>query len=409
MSDYVKILEDGSLELSNDRAAVELEYDEEISIDGEGERGLLIEFPGEIIDGSGATLYINGFPCPLGARASMEVIAPQKLHVMIRLESVSSAIIRGIRLTGMEKCPDLTQECSSEAQILVVVPDYPSSYNLYVSAFAHSRNAGYLAEGLKIQVAAISASAWYQYTYSIDGVDVIAGGYKDLKRLLQREQYRVLVTHFVDENLYAIYDDYVYDRQLIFICHGPETIYRILPKACREYFTAELPDIDISHRFDEQDRYVRRYAQMDNVHWVFVSEWLKETSERLLGGTFKNSSVIYNVINENRFPYRQKREEDRKKILVIRKFDNIAQHSIDQVVYAIRELSGRPCFADLEFEIYGDGKYYDVLTAPLHEYPNVHLHRTFMLNRDIHKLHRDAGILLCPSRHDAQWPKVSVQ
>ena len=66
-----------------------------------------------------------------------------------------------------------------------------------------------------------------------------------------------------------------------------------------------------------------------NVDWVFVSEWLRDFSEKMLGMQFENAHVIYNTINEQLFPYYRDKAEDRKKILVLRKFDNIRVHSID--------------------------------------------------------------------------------
>ena len=72
---------------------------------------------------------------------------------------------------------------------------------------------------------------------------------------------------------------------------------------------------------------------------------------------FKNSSVINNVINEHRFPYHAKNAEDRKKIIIIRKFDNCMVHSLDLSVRAILELSRKEFFKELSFEIYGDGDF----------------------------------------------------
>ena len=127
----------------------------------------------------------------------------------------------------------------------------------------------------------------------------------------------------------------------------------------------------------------------------------------MMGIHFKHTCVIYNTINEQLFPYHEKTADDRKKILVIRKFDNIRVHSIDQVVEAIEELSRRDFFNELSFEVYGDGSYYDILTAPLKRFSNVKLHRTFVPNSEIHKLHAENGILLIPSRHDAHAVAMS--
>ena len=153
--------------------------------------------------------------------------------------------------------------------------------------------------------------------------------------------------------------------------------------------------------FDLKEKYVKKYSQKDNVEWVFVSEWFKEASEKELNIKFKNVRVINNVINEDLFPYHEKKAEDRCKILVIRKFDNINQHSLDQVVFTILELSRRKFFNKLEFEIYGDGNYYDELIEPIRQFSNVKLHRTFIPNDKISEIHAKSGILLIPSRHDA--------
>ena len=236
----------------------------------------------------------------------------------------------------------------------------------------------------------------------MDGVPGLMGRYIDLKKLLSRHQYKVIVAHFVDENLYPIFDGYVQDERLIFICHGPETTFRFLTNRCRPYFTKELPEIDTNACFDQKEMYVKKYARKENVDWVFVSDWLRDFSEKMIGVSFPHSHVINNTINEELFPYHPKSPEDRKKILILRKFDNIRVHSIDISVEAILELSRRDFFSDLTFEVYGDGNYYDVLVEPLRQFPNVHLHRTFVPNNQVHELHAQNGIFLCPSRHDTQ-------
>ena len=75
---------------------------------------------------------------------------------------------------------------------------------------------------------------------------------------------------------------------------------------------------------------------------------------------------------------------------------------MDQVVLAILELSKREFFNDLVFDIYGDGNYYEELIEPIKMFENVHLHRKFIPNDKISDIHRNSGILLCPSRYDTQ-------
>lgn len=289
----------------------------------------------------------------------------------------------------------------NDADVLVVAPAYPSSQNLYLCAFVHSRVKEYINLGLKVQVASISSANHSREVYIHDEVPVIKGNYKDLKKLLAQKKYKVIITHFVDENLYPIYNEFIGNEKLIFICHGPETVFRYLVNVTRPYFTKPIPYPKNDIGMDIKEKWVKIFSQKENVEWVFVSEWLKDFSEKELKIKFKNARVINNIINEDLFPYKQKSADDRRKILVIRKFDNIIQHSLDQVVLTIIELSRRPYFYDLEFEIYGDGNFYDELIEPIRRFKNVHLHRNFIPNNQISKVHEKSGILLIPSRHDA--------
>ena len=388
-------------------SAVKLSYKKDVLADDVTCKNLVTEFFGENLENGGGCLYVNEYPVVLNGRSSMEIVAPVNIHITLSVPAKSAVLVQAITITAQEKNTDLVNECTEDNDVLVITPDYPSTHNLYLCAFAHSRTREYIAAGLKVQVAAISRHTWYQSSYSIDGVPVFNGRYVDLKKLLSRHQYKVIVVHFVDEYLYPILEGYVQYERMIFICHGPETTFRFLTNRCRQYFTKELPEIDQSPAFDRKEYYVKKFAQKENVEWVFVSEWLRDFSEKMMGIHFKHTCVIYNTINEQLFPYHEKTADDRKKILVIRKFDNIRVHSIDQVVEAIEELSRRDFFNELSFEVYGDGSYYDILTAPLKRFSNVKLHRTFVPNSEIHKLHAENGILLIPSRHDAHAVAMS--
>ncbi len=381
---------------------ITLSYKEDIIIEDKAKKSIEITFDGKSLRNGGACLYINDFPVPLNGIANIEITPPVALNLLIKIPSDSSVMIESIKIKVQEKISDFTDLCNHNADVLVITPDYPSTHNLYLSAFAHSRNIEYMKNNIDIQVAAISPNNWYQTYYEIDGISVLSGRYIDLKSLLSRKQYKVIVAHFADENLYSIFEGYIQNEKLIFICHGPETIFRYLTNVCRPYFTKELPYIDYSSTFDLREKFVLEYAQKENVEWVFVSRWLKDFSEKILNTRFKNAHCIHNLIHAELFPYNEKCADDRKKILIIRKFDNIRFHSIDQSVLAILELSRRPFFKDLSFEVYGDGNYYDPLVAPLKQFENIHFHRTFIPNDKLKEIHKNFGILLIPSRHDSQ-------
>ena len=296
---------------NNGADAIEFVYTKDISITEKEFQFLQIDFQGKILKNGGACLYINGHPVTMNGTANMDINPPLNLNITLKVPACSAAEICNIGFRLYEETKDLTDDCSQNCDVLVITPDYPSTHNLYVSAFAHSRNQEYIKQGLKVQVAAISPNSWYQTAYSMDSVPVFSGRYIDLKKLLSRHQYKVIVVHFVDENLYPIFDGYIENEQLIFICHGPETTFRFLTNRCRPYFTKELPEIDQNSCFDLKEMYARKYAQKDNVEWVFVSDWLYEFSKKMLNTEFRHWNVIHNTINEELFPYVQIKAEDR--------------------------------------------------------------------------------------------------
>ena len=342
---------------------------------------------------------------PLCGKASIPVLQGQGLHVSLKCAAQTRIVVRSISIRWHNERHDLLGECETSNDVLVVTPDYPSHANLYLCAFAHSRVKQYREQGLNVQVLSINPYRRHQMAYSWDGVPVFVGGIVDLKRLVSRKQYKVIVTHFAEEYHYRVYDGYATNEQLIFICHGPETVYNYLHNICAPYFTSPEPHAE--DIYPERTAYLIRYAKKSNVHWVFVSEWLKEKSEHELNTSFLNSSCIYNTIDEHLFPYCKKHPEDRKRILMLRKFDNNKNHSVDVAVQCILELSRRPFFDDLQIDIVGDGSIFEEITAPVKQFDNVSIQRKFVPNNQIAKLHAGHGIMLLPSRHDAHAVSMS--
>ena len=353
---------------------------------------------GQSIRNGGLDIKINGWSVPESGIANRTLTTPVELKVELEANADSCGLISDIYFKFSETEEDLSQNCSEDCDVLVVTPDYPSNHNIYKSTLVHSRNRAYAEKGLKVQVAALSTEKDCQISYEFEGIPVIMGHTSILKKLISKKQYKTIIVHFVGVEHYQIFDGYISDERLVFICHGPETIFKILPNVQRPYFTAPLPD-----NYGEdvvKENYVKKYAARENVTWVFVSEWLKEKSEQVLDLTFKNSVCIGNAVDETEFVYVEKKPEYRKRLLVLQNFDNIQQHSIDVVVRAILIMSRKEYFEELEIDIYGDGNYYDELTAPLKKFKNVHLHRKLVRDSDLKYVHKNHGVLLMPSRHE---------
>lgn len=384
---------------TNDK--ITIVYNSSIAIKNEELSEIYIKYKGETTNSGGYITINDNYSFPIGGEITMPLKVPTILKFALTIAARSSIELHNIEISSGKNI-NLVDELDSNNEVLIIVPDYPSYVNLYSCAFAHSRNKEYIKNGIKIQVFAVNPYIWFQTKYCKDEVPVIRGTYENLKDLLSKKHYKTIVAHFVDEYLYPIFDGNVYNNQkLIFICHGPETVYKYLVNKTRPYFTAPCKEPINNSLFDLKDYYVHKYAEKDNVEWVFVSDWLKEFSEEQQKIKFKHSRVINNIIDEDLFPYTKRDAEKRKKILMVRKFDNICQHSIDQVVFAILELSRRKIFKDLEFDIYGDGNFYDELVEPIRNFKNVNLIRSFIPNEKLNDIYKEHGIMLLPSRHDA--------
>lgn len=360
-----------------------------------------IKFDGTLTNSGGYLNINNLYKIPINGESKIPIKDIDKLNFSV-IVSANSRLEYSDIIIEFNSDIDLIETIDTKKKVLVIAPEYPSYVNLYYCAFAHSRNKEYVKNGIDIQVFVVNSYIQYQTKYEKDDVPVIKGTYGNLKKLLSNHNYSVIITHFVDEFLFPIFDGYIYQNQrLIFICHGPETVYRYLVNKTRPYFTKPFKEPVDNPQFDIKDYYVRKYSKKDNVLWIFVSDWLKKFSEEQQNLEFKHSCVINNIIDEELFPYHKKNRDDRKKILVVRKFDNICQHSIDQVVLAILELSRKDFFKDLTFDIYGDGNYYDQLVEPIKKLNNINLYRMFIPNEKLNDIYKDHGMMLLPSRHDA--------
>ncbi len=115
----------------------------------------------------------------------------------------------------------------------------------------------------------------------------------------------------------------------------------------------------------------------------------------------KNFSIVPNPIDNHVFRYFKKSPELRKKIFSIRSFYS-NKYANDITLEAIRLLSRKPFFNELEFNIYGNGRLWEKLRNNFPDFANVKWHRKFLRQEEIVEMHQSHGIILCPTRQDAQ-------
>ena len=111
--------------------------------------------------------------------------------------------------------------------------------------------------------------------------------------------------------------------------------------------------------------------------------------------------MIHNLIDTDLFTYEKKDPEQRKKIVTIKPFAG-KKYANDLTTKGLLELSKRPCFGDLEIDIYGRGEDFDTDNGPLKKFKNIHLHETFLRQDEIAQIHKTHGVFIATTRWDSQ-------
>lgn len=367
-----------------------------------------LQFAGKVLEGNSALLYLLEPTLNIISESSLnsETLVWKnnfkKYMVAVKILPFSKVEINTIELS---KCESENDYCIEDLNndTLIITPSYPSEENRYLCGFVHARVKAYKKAGLKFDL--ICAHGYQNaMKYKFEDVDVLKTSFDNLRKILIKKKYKQILVHFFDDKYSNVFNACdLTDTKLYLWVHGPETLYWDWPKFTTQYFT-QLPKLNDGQKdiFYKYDNMIKSYNDNPNVTWIFVSEWIKNQSERLINIKFNKYKVIPNYIDENNFNYIEKNVEQRKKIFFLRRFDNINKYAIDINIKTILELSRREFFNELEFNIYGTGDFYDTLIGPIKDFENVHLHRKFFTQKEIADIHKDNGVALFATRYDAQ-------
>ncbi len=146
---------------------------------------------------------------------------------------------------------------------------------------------------------------------------------------------------------------------------------------------------------------IRYSNKSENVQFVFVSDWMRRTTEWDTLTNIKQKTIIPNPIDTKLFEYKPKFAEHRNKILLLRSFSS-NKYANDISVKAILLLSKKVFFSELQFTIIGEGQLFKKITEPLGKFQNIDLQEKLVKQNFIPELHQNHGIFLCPTRQDAQ-------
>ncbi len=285
-------------------------------------------------------------------------------------------------------------------RILVLDNNYPSDDNLYGDVFVHVRVARYVALGHDVKVIAFFRDA---PSYVFDGIAVDwAPDIDSLRAQIAAFAPDVVVIHFFQG--WMLRKLVLASAQPVVVwVHGFEALWWV-----RRLFDASPTRQFAQYVFYNTIQMVRmrklfRYATAHprRVRFVFVSDWMRRIAETDTATRLCEYAIIPNPIDTTRFPYVDKAPELRRHVLLIRSFDS-RKYANDLAIAAIERLSTEPEFARMTFTVCGRGKLFAKLTDRLRRFPNVTLREGFLRQADIRALHATHGVLLSPTRQDAQ-------
>lgn len=371
------------------------------------EKEIYIKFEGNVIKGTGCTLKIlNRYKTILGQCGLNSVFANKYDYLKYYIVALYVPAMTKIEISRIKMDNFIEDDFYKDLlknDTLLITPGYPSLENKYNTAFVHTRVQAYKKANFNVDVIVCNEISDLK-TYEFEGIKVLKCDYGKLRDILQVKKYKKILIHFFDERYANVLESIdLSDTQLYFYLHGAETLYRDWPKIASPYFgSPAYIDDYLEQKFKVKDFFIKKYNNIKNAKWIFVTEWTKNRCEELLNIKFNNWDVIPCLIDTDLFAFEKKNVDLRKKIFVLRKFDDINSYSLDIVVRIILELSRRPFFEDLQFDIYGDGSLHDVILEPLKQFDNVYIYKRFLNHKEIRETHKTHGIALFPTRFDSQ-------
>lgn len=289
---------------------------------------------------------------------------------------------------------------------LLISPGYPSTSDRYNNGFVHQRVLEYINQGLNIKVFSFDKKCTKNYDYEYECVNITVGYKKDLENLLMNQKYEKIFIHFGWKEIMQIVLKKAPSTNIILWVHGVEAL------SChRRLFNLRFSIISVIKFLGYiyyntiQMNYMRTLINnnKEQIHFVFVSKWMKEILEKDTKTQNKiiNYSIIPNIINEKIFIYNEKDIENRFNIFNIRTYDS-KKYANDIMVKSILELSKAENFQNITFNIYGDGRLFDKTLKSIKKFNNVNIRKGFLSQNEIASIHKNNGILLMPTRQDAQ-------
>jgi glycosyltransferase involved in cell wall biosynthesis len=316
----------------------------------------------------------------------------------IRIYATGEADVKALVLGHRPLIPG---EVIGQSETLLLTNHYPSYEDLYRNGFVHTRVLAYKEQGVNVDVYRLRKDKGLSY-HEFKNIDVITGSQQALDKLIKNGQYKSILVHFLDADMWDVLEHHI-DKIKVFVwVHGADI--QAWHRREFNYDTTEQK-ANAKKQSDQRLAFWRELLtdKHPNLKLIFVSKYSAESSMEDLGIKLDNSAyeIIHNPIDTDLFNYVPKPVEQRKKILSIRPYASKV-YANDLAVKAILELSKEPFFKELEFRLIGDGVLFDETVEPLLGFDNVVIEKKFLQQKEIAALHKEYGVFLCPTRMDSQ-------
>lgn len=317
----------------------------------------------------------------------------------LRVKGSGSKEISGVTLGG-NGASDATPFLS-RSETIVVADHYPAYDDLYRYMFVHKRNLLYKENSLVTDMLCINM--WGDNGYrEFENMNVTDGGADKLSSVLENGNIKTVCVHFLNPYMWSVLKNYLDEINLIVWSHGSD----IQPWHRRKFNYKTDADIEEAKKASEKReafwKEVFEYSENHNIHFVYVSEFFKKQIEEDYGVDLTDRcSIIHNCIDTDMFSYEKKDAQQRFNIMSVKSFSTLT-YANDITQQAILLLSKEKEFAQMTFDLYGDGERFDEDTQQLKKFSNVHLHRGFLTQAQIAQLHKTHGIYIATTRMDTQ-------
>ncbi len=289
-------------------------------------------------------------------------------------------------------------------KILLIVPNYPNE-NSSAYQFVHDRAKEYKK---KFDVVVFCFNNNFERSYTFGNIFVTGGNEKNLRQYINKNKFDRFVFHFLSLSNARFIKKHMKDKKIYIWFHGSDCIS----------YKRRLSKINYSKEKLKNPRFLFKYMlfifyykykeiliklinKKYNSTFVFVSKWLKNTSEEDLNIKYNNAFVIPNYINEQIFKYQKKQENIRYNILSINNYSSDI-YGGDIARDIILSFSNSKIFKKFNFTIYGQGILFDDYTKDLVNFDNVSIIKKNLNYDEIKQLHDQNGIFLYPKRGDSQ-------